>query len=171
MKTTILICLLALIGLTACKKDNSNKIVITSTLSGKYAMFKFSDTLFNSGLRSDGISDLTIATFAGDTSYLNPGTKYYTIEPNSIVNYNPSLFLADTLNFTSSTNGIETTVATPFTYSLKTNAFDDGSNIIQGNYSEIITIYSINSTTIKLWALERGGNTIGDSRASYYKKL
>jgi len=168
MKKLFLLGLIAFL-ICGCKKDSS-KNTQTSTLSGKYAVFKIVDTLFNSGLRIDGVSNLTVETLTGDTSYLNPGTKYYMIEPNSIVNYNPSLFLADTLNFTSSTNGIETG-ATPFSYSLKTNAFDDGSNIIQGSYSRTTTIYFINSTTIKLWWIEQGANSIGGSNAYYYKKL
>lgn len=152
-----------LVGLFGCKKSNNP----APGLSGKYALFKEVDTTYNP-------TDLLVETLTGDTAYFNYGTPQLEAVPNTIGGYDAS-FLADTLNFVSGTSGYESGVGysapNHFSYSLKSGAFDDGDNFINGTNTLTETLTQENPTTLKLLVIEKNGNVIEDSNASYYKKL
>ena len=154
---------LLLIGLFGCKKSGNP----TPGLSGKYSAFKEVDTTYNP-------TDLLVETLTGDTAYFNYGTPDLELIPNTIGGYDAS-YLADTLTFISNTSGYESGVGysapNHFSYSLATGAFNDGDNFINGTNTLTATLTQINPTTLKLLIIDKIGNTVEDSNASYYRKL
>lgn len=154
--------------LFGCSKKSNDPAGDSVRLSGKYSLYKEVDTTFSP-------TDVLVETLDGDTLYLNYGTKDLAIIPDAIAQYDPKALLTDTLNFLSATSGVETGVGYsapyPFTYSVQAGTFNDGNNVKNGSLSLTYTLSQPNSTTLKILVIQKDGNTIEDSNASYFKKL
>ena len=154
--------------LFGCSKKSDDPGGNSARLSGKYSLYKEVDTTFSP-------TDVLVETLVGDTLYLNYGTKDLDIIPDAIAQYDPKALLTDTLNFLSATSGVETglgySVPYPFSYSLQAGTFNDGNNVNNGSLSLTFTLSQPNSTTVKILVIQKTGNIIEDSNASYYKKL
>jgi hypothetical protein len=168
MKKLYLI-IIAAAAWVGCKKSgNSPDHNNTSGLSGKYAAFKRSDTVFKDQVRSHGVSEIQVITLFGDTIYQNLDTAHPYVGVNIIQNYSPSM-ITDTLNFTSAGAGVESNqnFSSPFTYSIASGKFDNG-DTTPGLHSKIV---QIDATTVKLVFYETDGIYTGDVSATLFKKF
>ena len=168
MRNLYLVIIAAALWVSCKKSGGTEKPGNAAGLSGKYAAFKRSDTVFKDQVRGHGVSEIQVITLFGDTIYQNLDTAHPYVGVNTIQNYSPSM-ITDTLNFTSATTGTESNQnnSGSFTYSLASGAFDDG-DTTPGNHSKIV---QIDATTVKLVFYQTDGIYTGDVSATLYKKF
>jgi|GEM_PF-2746880 len=168
MKNLYLVIIAAAVWVSCKKSGNPDKPGNTTGLSGKYAAFKRSDTVFKDQIRSHGASEIDVLTLYGDTTYSGLGTAHPYVGVNILQNFSPSM-ITDTLTFTSATTGTESnqTFTGPFTYSIASGTFDDG-DTTPGAHAQIV---QIDATTVKLVFYQTDGIYTGDVSATLYKKF
>lgn len=170
MKKTLPFLLLALL-IFSCKKSAKSDLNanLTGGLSGMYVSYKSLDTTYINGKINNGINNIMLKSAYGDTLYQHPGTSNYIITPNIEQNYNPKLITSDTLVFTSDIAGIDVNSGAtfPFSYSLKTGYYSDGTN----DPSVFTKIIKIDNTKIETTIRQTSGNSVGDVVGIYYKKI
>lgn len=166
MKKLFYLMLLSLAIVGCSKKSSPTTSKPVPTVSGKFKLVQNSDTLYKNDNIADGVAEVLNQNAMGDTAYLNPATPQLVVQPNPIVDYDAVTAMTDTLNFTSTTAGVEITSmgSHPFTYNLSTNFYYSG--IADGTISE--KVYKINATTVKLTITQRDGNYIGSTKALFY---
>jgi len=164
----LLLMILPVVLLAGCSKSGGSlKPDSTTGLTGTYTVYKQADTSFNNSLRADGISEITVETLLGDTTYSGVGTAHPHVGVNIIQNYTPEM-IADTIVFKSATTGIESnlSVTTAISYSLPTGAFNDGSN----DPTFHIKLTQIDAATIKIVSFQQQNGYVSDVVATFYKK-
>ena len=172
MKNLLLIALVALaFGCSKSSNPAGSKTSTTTTTasySGKFHMYRRADTLFTNANINDGVTEINVESFGGDTSYFNPGTIYYRVDVAS--NYNPAIAMGDTLSFTSSTKGTnydQFEGPIPFTYNFKTGLYtEDGEDP-----GETEVLSKINDSTLKLTITLTNLGYIRERIGIYYAKL
>jgi hypothetical protein len=167
MKKLLYVVLLGL-AITACGKKSAPAPPSTPTVSGKFKLVQNSDTLYKNDNIANGVIEIINQNAGGDTSYLNPATPQLVVTPNVIAGYDPITAMTDTLNFTTTSTGVEITPfgSPKFNYDLSTNFFYSG--IADGTIS--IKLYKLNATTVKLVISQVDGLYIGSRRAKIFVK-
>jgi hypothetical protein len=156
----------------ACKKSspNDNHQQSSATPSNKYVKYKSLDTVYHENA-ANGIDNILQLTALGDTAYYYAADQQtITPRPNVMSNYNGTLSMTDTLNFTSETVGIENNegLILPFIYSMPNHTFSYVDPKVNLYYA--VTIYQLNTTTVEVLGTMKSGSLKSESLGIYYKK-
>lgn len=150
--------LLALGALIAgCSKKSSFTPAGAKGLTGSYKLYSIVDTVYNTPNTNNSIEFINHKNAGGDTTYLNPGTTFYRVEPNPSGNYNGTFVMADTMKFTSATKGTYSDHlgdSYGFTYNLATRAYNDGA--VEDGVTENMIVLPGNKLQIIVTSMQDG---------------